>query len=163
VWNAGFVEQRGDVVVVQPVDDLAAGALTDDQAESAQHPQLVRDGWGFHVDGVGQISDRAGARRAGVWGCGTRLGVASACIVTSKPGALAHTHAAARLIRHPMLALWLQHRQASATVGGSGAPVVEGSMPTEQHFPVSIVVAHGLVAATTLVLVLLAALKVGGS
>jgi len=34
----GFVEQRGDMVVVEGVDDLAAGALPDHQAELAQHP-----------------------------------------------------------------------------------------------------------------------------
>ena len=62
-----------------------------------------------------------------------------------------------------MLALWLQRRQAApagaSSAGGSG----EGSVPAEQHFPVPIVVIHGLVAATTLILVLLTALKVGGS
>jgi hypothetical protein len=65
-----------------------------------------------------------------------------------------------------MLALWLQRRQATAAVAGpagSGSLAVEGSVPAEQHFPVPIVVLHGLVAATTLVLVLLTALKVGGS
>ena len=63
-----------------------------------------------------------------------------------------------------MLALWLQRRQAApAVVGGAGSLVSEGSAPAEQHFPVPIVVVHGLVAATTLVLVLLTALKVGGS
>jgi uncharacterized protein YneF (UPF0154 family) len=62
-----------------------------------------------------------------------------------------------------MLGLWLQRRQALATAGPPSPPVAEGSMPAEQHFPVPIVAAHGLVAATTLVLVLLAALKVGGS
>lgn len=65
-----------------------------------------------------------------------------------------------------MLALWLQRRQAAHMVAGAGAPGtvgLEGSIPAEQHFPVAIVLAHGLVAATTLVLVLLAALKVGGS
>ena len=36
-------------------------------------------------------------------------------------------------------------------------------VPAEQHFPVPIVVVHGAIAATTLVLVLLAALDVGGS
>ena len=36
-------------------------------------------------------------------------------------------------------------------------------MPAEQHFPVAVVAAHGLAAATTLVLVLLAAAGVGGS
>jgi uncharacterized membrane protein SirB2 len=62
-----------------------------------------------------------------------------------------------------MLALWLQRRQTAAPAGAPGAPVGEGTMPAEQHFPIAIVGGHGLVAATTLVLVLLAALKVGGS
>jgi hypothetical protein len=65
-----------------------------------------------------------------------------------------------------MLALWLQRRQTSpalAGAGGGGAAFNEGAMPAEQHFPVPIVLAHGLIAATTLVLVLLAALDVGGS
>jgi uncharacterized membrane protein SirB2 len=64
-----------------------------------------------------------------------------------------------------MLALWLQRRQAAAALAGTGAAttVGEGTMPAEQHFPIPLVVAHGLVAATTLVLVLLTALKVGGS
>lgn len=63
-----------------------------------------------------------------------------------------------------MLALWLQRRQAAGAVAGTAAAgAVEGSTPAEQHFPVPIVAAHGLAAATTLVLVLLSALKVGGS
>ena len=64
-----------------------------------------------------------------------------------------------------MLALWLQRRQAApaAASAGEGSLAGEASMPAEQHFPVPIVVIHGLVAATTLVLVLLTALKVGGS
>lgn len=64
-----------------------------------------------------------------------------------------------------MLALWLQRRQAAPALAGAGGSSLanEGGMPAEQHFPVSIVTLHGLVAATTLVLVLLAALKVGGS
>lgn len=60
-----------------------------------------------------------------------------------------------------MLALWLQRRQAPATAAGTS--VTEDTMPAEQHFPLPIVAAHGVVAATTLVLVLLAALDVGGS
>jgi hypothetical protein len=36
-----FVEQLGDVVVVEPVDDAAAGAGADDQAEVAQQTQLM--------------------------------------------------------------------------------------------------------------------------
>jgi hypothetical protein len=66
-----------------------------------------------------------------------------------------------------MLALWLQRRQAApglaGTAGAGPAVTTEGSTPAEQHFPVPIVVVHGLAAATTLVLVLLTALKVGGS
>ena len=65
-----------------------------------------------------------------------------------------------------MLALWLQRRQTSpafADTSGAGSSLAEGATPAEQHFPVPIVAVHGLVAATTLVLVLLAALKVGGS
>lgn len=61
-----------------------------------------------------------------------------------------------------MLALWLQRRQ-GVGVGGAASGGVEGSTPAEQHFPVPIVAVHGVVAAATLVLVLLAALKVGGS
>src|SRR5438105_4729705 len=46
-----------------------------------------------------------------------------------------------------MLALWLQCRQRSpalAGVGGSAA-TAEGSTPAEQHFPVPIVIGHGLI------------------
>ncbi len=52
VWGAepevlgvvdGLVEQLGDVVVVEGVDNAAAVTLSVDEAEVAQHPQLVRD------------------------------------------------------------------------------------------------------------------------
>ncbi len=62
-----------------------------------------------------------------------------------------------------MLALWKQRRQSTAAAGATGGPGAEGGLPAEQHFPIALVGAHGVVAATTLVLVLLAALKVGGS
>jgi hypothetical protein len=62
-----------------------------------------------------------------------------------------------------MLALWVQRRQQLVPAGGPPVPGGEGAMPAEQHFPVALVGAHGLVAATTLVLVLLAAAGVGGS
>jgi hypothetical protein len=62
-----------------------------------------------------------------------------------------------------MLALWLQRRQAGPTATVESGVGSEAVLPAEQHFPVPIVVVHGLVAATTLVLVLLAALNVGGS
>ena len=51
------------------------------------------------------------------------------------------------LLGFTMAARWLQDRR---------APVP--ARPPEQHFPVPVVVLHGLLAATTLVLVLLAAL-----
>jgi uncharacterized membrane protein SirB2 len=59
------------------------------------------------------------------------------------------------LLGFGMFAIWLQRRQARA----AGAPAPE---PAEQHFPVPIVALHGVLGATTLVLVLLAALEVGG-
>ena len=58
-----------------------------------------------------------------------------------------------------MFAIWFRRRQARA--GGSEIAAV--GVPAEQHFPVSIVALHGLLAVTTVVLVLLTALKVGGS
>lgn len=65
-----------------------------------------------------------------------------------------------------MLALWLQRRQAAPAIagaGGAGGVGMEVGVPAEQHFPVAVVALHGLLAATTLVLVLLSALEVGGS
>jgi hypothetical protein len=71
-----------------------------------------------------------------------------------------------------MFAIWLQRRQRTGNVAtapaGAGtaaaaeaAAPVAGDAPAEQHFPVPIVGAHGVLAATTLVLVLLTALGVG--
>jgi hypothetical protein len=54
-----------------------------------------------------------------------------------------------------MFARWLpSYRAAGSTAPSAGPP--------ERHFPVPVVAAHGVVAAATLVLVLLAALNVGG-
>jgi len=58
-----------------------------------------------------------------------------------------------------MFAIWLRRRQARDSTADAATP----STPAEQHFPVSIVGLHGLLAATTLVLVLLTAAGVGGS
>jgi hypothetical protein len=55
-----------------------------------------------------------------------------------------------------MFAIWWQRRQASA----AGAPASTAGLPAEQHFPVAIVTLHGLLAVTTVVLVLLAAVGV---
>jgi manganese efflux pump family protein len=58
-----------------------------------------------------------------------------------------------------MFAIWLRRRQAR----GADTQAVTPDTPAEQHFPVAIVGLHGLLAATTLVLVLLTAIGVGGS
>ena len=58
-----------------------------------------------------------------------------------------------------MFFIWLRRRQARAVAMETTAP----GMPAEQHFPVSVVTVHGLLAVTTIVLVLLAALEVGSS
>jgi hypothetical protein len=59
-----------------------------------------------------------------------------------------------------MLAIWIQRRTSvPATVAAPGSE----ERPPEQHFPVPIVVLHGLLAVTTLTLAILAAAGVGGS
>jgi hypothetical protein len=63
---------------------------------------------------------------------------------------------AAALLGWTMFAIWWQRRQAR----GAGAPASTPGVPAEQHFPVSIVTLHGLLAVTTVVLVFLAALGV---
>lgn len=63
------------------------------------------------------------------------------------------------LLGFTMFAIWLRRRRAAGGPGGA----VTVDTPAEQHFPVSIVALHGLLAATTLVLVLLTAAGVGGS
>ena len=63
------------------------------------------------------------------------------------------------LLGFTMFAIWLRRRQARIETAETTTP----DRPAEQHFPVAIVGLHGLLAATTLVLVLLTALGVGGS
>ena len=58
-----------------------------------------------------------------------------------------------------MFAIWLRRRQAQT----GGAEMATPGVPAEQHFPVPVVGVHGLLAVTTVVLVLLTALDVGGS
>jgi hypothetical protein len=58
------------------------------------------------------------------------------------------------LIGFTMLGIWLSQRRGAAAVPSPAA---------EQRFPVAIVGLHGLLAATTLVLVFLAAAGIGGS
>jgi hypothetical protein len=61
------------------------------------------------------------------------------------------------LLGWTMFAIWWQRRQRSAADVSASTPGV----PAEQHFPVSIVTLHGLLAVTTVVLVFLAAVGVG--
>jgi hypothetical protein len=58
-----------------------------------------------------------------------------------------------------MFAIWLRRRQSRGAV----AEAVSPATPAEQHFPVAIVGLHGLLAVTTVVLVFLTAVGVGGS
>jgi hypothetical protein len=70
------------------------------------------------------------------------------------------------LLGFVMLARWIPVYRDRATGGATTAastPGAEGAVPAERHFPVAVVVAHGLLAVVTLVLVLLTALGVGGS
>ncbi|MHB8643119.1 MAG: hypothetical protein ACYDA3_09575 [Gaiellaceae bacterium] len=60
------------------------------------------------------------------------------------------------LLGFTMFAFWLQRRQTRTTTTDQPAPA-------EQHFPVLVVGAHGVLAAATLVLVLLSAIGVGDS
>lgn len=65
------------------------------------------------------------------------------------------------LLGFTMLARWIPvHRERSAAAAAPGA---EGTVPAERHFPLAVVLAHGLFAVVTLVLVLLTALGIGGS
>jgi hypothetical protein len=62
-----------------------------------------------------------------------------------------------------MFAIWLRRRQAQPAVVAHSAAAPAGDVPPEQHFPVAIVAVHGVLAVTTVVLVLLTAAGVGGS
>jgi hypothetical protein len=62
-----------------------------------------------------------------------------------------------------MFAIWTRQRQARAGPAGATTATDAPAEPAEQRFPVPVVALHGLGAATTLVLVLLASLGVGTS
>ena len=68
------------------------------------------------------------------------------------------------LLGFTMFGIWYQRRQRgpAAATGVTGAPG-SSDTPPEQHFPVAIVGLHGLLAVTTVVLVFLTAVGVGGS
>ncbi|MGW0819140.1 hypothetical protein ACWD00_39075 [Streptomyces viridiviolaceus] len=62
------------------------------------------------------------------------------------------------LLGFVMLARWLPTYRATRTAVAAG-----GAEPAERYFPVPVVIAHGLFAVVTVVLVLLTALGIGGS
>jgi hypothetical protein len=61
-----------------------------------------------------------------------------------------------------MFAIWWQRRQ-RGPVAQEAPTKVESGAPPEQRFPVPIVALHGVLAVTTVVLVFLTAIGVGGS
>jgi len=63
------------------------------------------------------------------------------------------------LLGWTMFAIWFRRRQARA----GGAATATPRIPAEQHFPVPVVALHGVLAVTTVLLVLLTALGVGNS
>jgi hypothetical protein len=65
------------------------------------------------------------------------------------------------LLGFTMLAIWIQRRQGPAVEAGGAAAAAGGAEPAEQRFPVPVVAVHGLLAVTTVILVLLAAAGVG--
>ncbi|WP_225840124.1 hypothetical protein [Streptomyces sp. NK08204] len=68
------------------------------------------------------------------------------------------------LLGFVMLAHWIPvYRDRVSVRAAATGPGAEGTVPAERHFPVVVVVAHGLLAVATLLLVLLTALGVGGS
>ncbi|MEU6321817.1 hypothetical protein [Streptomyces sp. NPDC047009] len=68
------------------------------------------------------------------------------------------------LLGFVMLARWIPvYRNRTAAPADTAAQGTERTVPAERHFPLAVVVAHGLLAVVTLVLVLLTALGIGGS
>ncbi len=66
------------------------------------------------------------------------------------------------LLGSVMLLRWIPVHRAQAALAGAPA-AAQTETPAERHFPVPVVVGHGLFAVITVVLVLLSALGVGGS
>ena len=63
------------------------------------------------------------------------------------------------LLGWTMFAIWARRRRTR----GTDVETVTVDTPAEQHFPVSVVALHGVLAVATVLLVLLTALEVGGS
>lgn len=54
----GLVDECGDVIVEERVDDVAPMALAVDQSHGAQQPELVRDGGLLELHGFDEVADR---------------------------------------------------------------------------------------------------------
>ncbi|SRR6266705_3321323 len=67
------------------------------------------------------------------------------------------------LLGWTMFFIWLRRRRATVGEVTDTGPGVSQVMPAEQHFPVAIVGLHGVLAVTTVLLVFLTAIGVGGS
>ena len=65
------------------------------------------------------------------------------------------------LLGFSMLAIWLGQRARERPAVAEGPGATPDATPAEQHFPIPVVALHGVLAATTLVLVLLVAAGVG--
>ncbi len=67
------------------------------------------------------------------------------------------------LLGFTMFFVWLRQRRTGVPAqAATTAATAAGGAPAEQRFPVAIVTLHGLLAVTTVVLVFLAAIDVGG-
>ncbi|PZT71754.1 MULTISPECIES: hypothetical protein [unclassified Streptomyces] len=66
------------------------------------------------------------------------------------------------LLGFVMLARWIPVYRARTAAGAQGGGAAQDG-PAERNFPVAVVLAHGLLAVVTVVLVLLSALGVGGN
>ncbi|MFJ9119339.1 hypothetical protein ACIRJO_27820 [Streptomyces sp. NPDC102394] len=68
------------------------------------------------------------------------------------------------LLGFVMLARWIPVHRTHDTAPADTVPAGAGQdVPAERHFPLAVVLAHGLFAVLTVVLVLLSALSIGGS
>jgi hypothetical protein len=65
------------------------------------------------------------------------------------------------LLGFSMLAIWLRQRSAQPAASPAGSGGAPATVPAERRFPPAIVALHGVLAAPTLVLVLLVAAGVG--
>lgn len=93
----------------------------------------------------------------------TALGGFGLLAIWLQRGGLKQADQPGRRIRPPLTFTHFVLAAPALAGSGASASMSEGGTPAEQHFPVPVVGLHGLLAATTLGLVLLTAVGVGGS